>query len=373
MQFRDVIGLDEIKSQLVSSVINKKVSHAILFSGQEGRGGLPLAFAFAQFLNCENRSENDSCGNCNSCLKMQKMIHPDVHYSYPVIKKENKPPVSVDFIKQWREAISQNPYIGYFEWLGYMDAENKQGNITIEECHEIIHKFSLKPFEGGNKILIMWLPEFLGKSGNSLLKIIEEPPPDSIFLFVTHNRELILNTILSRTRIIPLPPLQAESIEKKIRTDVGLEAEVATSISILADGNYNEALRLLKTGQSDHTENYIKWMRICYKPDHLEIFNWSKSITENGREYLKDFILYAIRMTRELLLSKNQADTIMRMNETEKEFVTNFSPHISANSLNNFYELANKAHYHIERNASPKIIFFNLSLQLHKLLKKNGK
>lgn len=372
MRFRDVVGQDEIKAKLVSSVKNDKVTHANIFIGPEGTGGLPLALAFAQFLNCTNRTENDSCGECPSCTKMQKLIHPDVYFTFPTISTGGvSKPISTDFIKEWRKALLENPYVTYIEWLDHLKAENKQGNITIAECHEIIKHLSLKSYEGGKKIQIIWLAEFLGKNGNSLLKIIEEPTPNTFFIFISENKNLILNTILSRTQITLLPPLNDVSISKSLIENFHIDEEESKNIAHLANGNYSEALRIYRVGQNNHAESFISWMRLCYTFKTLDINKWLTTHTSNGREYLKDFLKYGIRIIREAYLLGNDLESISHLGKTEQEFAIKFSPFINSSNILEIYNLLNKAHYHIERNASPKIIFFNLSLQIYKLLRNN--
>jgi DNA polymerase-3 subunit delta' len=368
MKFADIIGQEKIKQQLVKSVENKKLSHALMFLGSEGNGALALAIAFAQYVNCENKTGSDSCGECPSCAKSSKYAHPDIHYSFPVIKKETKPPISLDYIKEWRKALIENPYMSYLDWLNYMDFENKQGNITIEECHSIIKTLSLKAFEGNYKVLIMWLPEFLGKSGNTLLKIIEEPAPNTLFIFVAHDRELILNTILSRTQIIPVPKLNNSDITDKLITDYELSAELANDIALLANGNYSEAARLMNSENNSHFESFVKWMRACWNPNMLEVLQWVNENAEKGRENIKDFLLFSIRMMRESALIKFDLNKISKVSEKESEFVFKFSGRLNQNNLPQLYELLNKSYYYIERNANPKILFFDLSLQVHKLI-----
>ena len=368
MKFSDIIGQENIKQQLVKSVENKKLSHALMFLGSEGNGALALAIAFAQFINCENKINGDSCGECPSCSKSNKYVHPDIHFSFPVIKKEKNPPISLDYIKEWRAALLENPYLSYMEWLNFMDFENKQANITIDECHSIIKTLSLKAFEGNYKILIMWLPEFLGKSGNTLLKIIEEPAPNTLFIFVAYDKESILNTILSRTQIIPVPKLSYADISGRLISNFKLSEDVASEIALLADGNYNEAVRLMDSESSTHFDSFAKWMRACWNPNMIEVYQWVNENAEKGRENIKDFLLYSIRIIRESALIGFDLKKISKVSEKENEFVFKFSKRLNHKNLPQLYDLLNQAHYHIERNANPKILFFDLSLQVHKLI-----
>src|SRR6202035_5286750 len=253
MLFSEVIGQREIKAKLRNLVEHNRLSHALLLNAPEGAGGLPLALAFAQYLVCDRVSDegskinfpSESCGVCPSCIKAAQLIHPDIHYVYPVVsRKPGDKPVSADFISEWREFISQFPYGTIFDWLQFIQADNKQGNISAHECNEINRKLSLKSFENGYKILIMWMPEYLGNEGNKLLKLIEEPPPNTLFLLVAENDSFILPTILSRTQLIKIPPLEAKEIEQALIERVRLPAEHAARIAAISEGNYHEAMQL---------------------------------------------------------------------------------------------------------------------------------
>jgi len=380
MRFSKVVGHRELINRLIMSVKNNKVSHSIMFLGNEGSGGMAIALAFAQYLNCKNRISvdaellEDSCGECNSCKKMQKMIHPDVHYSYPVVRlsdKDKEPPISRDFISTWRSVFSANPYTTYNEWMDSINAENKQGNITIKECHQIIKQLSFKPFEGGNKIQIIWLPEYLGKNGNSLLKTIEEPASDTYFLFVAENKELILNTILSRCQINLLPQLPADVISGAMIENYEISQEEASKIAYLANGNYAESNRIYKSGVSDHFEGFRHWMRVCFanKPNEMQL--WVVQISGKGREYIKDFLKFSIRMIRECYLIGSNSQSISHLSDDEQDFGSRFSPYIKENNVLMIYELLNKSYYYVERNVNLKILFFTLSLQINKLLSLN--
>lgn len=372
MKFHNVIGLEEVKEKLVSSVRNGKVSHAILFSAAEGGGGLPLALAFAQYLNCSDRQENDSCGKCPSCHKMEKMIHPDVHFSFPFIRREKdkeKVITSDDFITQWRTAVLENPYLDYVEWLEKLDAENKQGNIPVAECHKIIKNLTFKAFEGRFKVIIMWLPELLGKYGNTLLKIIEEPPENSVFIFVTHNKDLILNTILSRTQQVMLPPLALQAVADQLVKQFGLNLDEAVRVAGLSAGNYAEAIRIVNSGSQGQSKEFVDWLRLSWKNDGVGIYKWVSDFSGKGREYHKNFLLHGQRVIRESLLLKNNTKNLSHLMDDEVKFSTDLSAFLEPGKAVKIYELLNKSHYYIERNINQKILFFSLSLQLNKILR----
>ena len=370
MQFSDIAGSQKVIEQLIQSYRNNKLSHALLFSGNEGTGGLAMALAFSQYLLCENPTENDSCGSCDSCQKNKKFIHPDLHFTFPVYSKgSGKPSLSADFISEWRKAIGQNPYIRYIEWINTISSENKQGNISMAECHDIIKRLSLKSYEGGYKIQIIWMAEHLGKNGNSLLKIIEEPPQKTLFIFIANNSELILNTIRSRTQSLLIPPILKKDITDKLVKDFNLSQTEAENIANIADGDFSEALRLYHKGKNEYSDMYIEWMRMCYKLDMTGIISWSNRMAGIGREQQKDFLRFCLRLTREALIYSNQTHEINYISEDEKNFLEKFSAFITNNNSDRIYKILNESYYHIERNASPKIIFFELSLQINKLLR----
>ncbi|MBL6962609.1 MAG: hypothetical protein ISR55_02200 [Bacteroidetes bacterium] len=372
MKFSEVAGQDNLKEQLITSIQNNMLSHALLFVGEEGYGGLPLVLALAQYLNCQQPVDHDSCGNCPSCRKLTKHIHPDIHYSFPTISdSKGKPSLSSTFYKEWRSSLIENPYLSYFDWLQLISPDAKQGNITMAECHAIIRNLSLKAFDGRNKIQIIWSADHLGPNGNTLLKIIEEPTPNTYFFFLARNKDRILNTILSRAQLLLVPPISIESISEKLNQDLDLTDVEINQIAKLANGNYANALRLSKSQQSDHEDDFISWMRLCYEFKVLDIFQWGVKLNEKGREYIKDFLQYGMRIIRECMLISNHAEQINSLSKTEEDFARKFSLFTNDNNAFKFYELLSKTQYYIERNANPKIIFFNLSLHFHKLLKQN--
>ncbi|MFC2114482.1 ATP-binding protein [Bacteroidota bacterium] len=369
MRFADVAGLEFIKEQLIKSAHNNMVSHAMLFIGPDGYGGLPLALAFAQFLNCINPSENDSCGECSSCKKMAKFIHPDIHFSFPTFSEKGKATLCNTMYTQWREKLIANPYLTHFEWLQHINAENKQGNIPVDECHSIIHNLSLKAYEGSKKIQIIWSTDLLGRAGNALLKIIEEPPPDTFFIFIARSKENILNTILSRTQLFLLPPISIENISIKLQKKFEIPNLEADRIAQLAGGNFAEALRISKSAQNNHEDDFIAWMRLCYEFKGVELLSWINDLHSKGREYIKDFLQYSLRIIRESILISNESKGISYLTSSEEDFAKRFSQFTHLENAEKFYNLLNKTQYYIERNGNPKIIFFNLSLQFYKLFK----
>lgn len=370
MQFREIVGQDQIKARLIETVQSGRISHAQLFLGPEGSGSLALAVAYAQYISCENPGPEDSCGECPSCRKYQKLIHPDLHFSYPFFAK-HKEDTAQTFIAEWREAFLENPYLGLETWRNSLDAENKQANINIAECHQILQKLCLKPFEGEYKVLIMWLPEYLDKEGNTLLKIIEEPPHKTLFLLVAQNQEQILSTILSRTQLVKVPAFSDQVVETYL-LDRGLSPEKAKQIAFLSDGNLQTAQNLLKDLENDNFQLFTDWMRICFGDKGNAMIDFVETIAKSGRENQKAFLRYGIHFLRECLLILSGASDLVRLPEAEQVVAINFAQKVlSLAKAEAIVAELEKAHYHIERNANPKILFLDVSLQFVKILKFN--
>jgi DNA polymerase-3 subunit delta' len=338
--------------------------------GPEGCGSLALAVAYAQYISCEQPAEDDSCGECASCRKYNKLIHPDLHFSYPFFAK-HKEDTAQSFLKEWREAFLENPYLGLETWRTYLDAENKQANINMAECHHILQKLSLKPFEGEYKVLIMWLPEYLDKEGNTLLKIMEEPPHKTLFLLVAEHQEQILSTIISRTQLVKVPGLSDELVAAHLLHQ-GVSPERAKQMAFLSEGNLHLAQTLLKDLENDHFQLFTDWMRICFGDKGHAIFDFVETISKSGRENQKAFLRYGIHFLRECLLILSGATALVRLPEAEQAVAVNFAQKVlSLASAEVMIAELEKAHYHIERNANPKILFLDVSLQFIKILKFN--
>ncbi|MBK9731474.1 MAG: hypothetical protein IPO83_09310 [Chitinophagaceae bacterium] len=371
MFFKDVIGQQEIKQKLINSVKESRVSHTQLFLGPEGSGNLALALAFSQFVNCENRQADDSCGKCASCVKSQKMIHPDIHYSYPAFKLKTgseNPALSSDFLPLWREAVLENPYRNVSEWLDFINAENKQGNISAAECRAIIHTLNLKTYESPYKILILWRAEYLLKEGNILLKLLEEPPDKTLLLLVAENRDQLLSTILSRTQILGIPRLTDDDILQVLIEKHELSREAALKIVRRADGSYNEAIRLLQHVEDNNQDLFNRWMRLLFKPDASELMRWVEEISKIGRESQKSFFRYALEFLHECIMLQKIGEQQSRLYEDEKRLGTWLAQHMKSHDWQSMAELFDKSHYYIERNAHPKILFLNLSLQMQPII-----
>jgi len=367
MQFKQIVGQDAIKQRLITSVKENRVSHAQLFLGPGGSGSLPLAVAYAQYLSCENKLEDDSCGECSSCRKYQKLMHPDLHFSYPFFAK-HKDDTAISFIEQWRDAFITNPYLSLDTWRGYLDAENKQANINIAECHQIIKKLSFKPFESPYKILILWLPEYLDKEGNALLKIIEEPQPNTLFLLVAQNQDQILNTILSRTQLIKITPLGFDEIKDHLINQHNQTVDAATEIAYLSNGSLTEALTMLEYDNKGYHVQFVQWLRLCFANKGLEVMSFVDQASKMGRENQKNFLRYGINFLRECCLLLSGAGSLVHLPAHELETAQKMTNVMNVPMAQAIVTELEKAHYHVERNGNPKILFLDVSLQIIKIL-----
>ncbi len=373
MQFKHITGQQNLKKQLIKTVSENRVSHAQLFLGPDGSGSLPLAVAYAQYICCEQPSETDSCGECAACRKYQKLVHPDLHFSFPFFSSKDVK-TCLDVMPEWREAFINNPYLDMDEWRNQLEAENKQANINIAECHQIIQKLSLKTFEAKYKVLIMWLPEYLEKEGNTLLKLIEEPPENTLFILVAQSQDQILQTILSRTQIVKIPALADQDIVDYLINHEERSSAEATQIAILSEGSLQKAKRFLNQQETptDHFSNFSAWLRMCFQNRVLQAANFTEDMAKAGRENQKNFIKYGLHLIRACILNLSGAETLIHLPDRERKFVKDFSKVLTlakAEAINNELE---KAHYHIERNANPRILFLDVSLQFVKFLKFNS-
>ncbi len=369
MQFKDIFGQELLKKRLIQSVQDNRVSHAQLFLGPTGSGSLALAVAYAQYLNCENKQVEDSCGLCSSCRKYTKLIHPDLHFSYPFFAKK-KDETASNYMEQWRSLFLKNPYLNLDSWRNHLGEDNKQANINIAECHQIIKKLSLKSYEGAYKVLIMWLPEYLDKQGNALLKLIEEPPANTLFLLVAENQDQILTTILSRTQLIKVNRLKEQEVIQYLLVNKGLNENKAKQIAYISDGNIQKAQNLISEEENDHLDLLKNWMNFCVTDRGSNIIEFvENSLAKLGREGQKSFLLYAINMMREVLLLKENLVELVFLPEIEQDFADRFSQRFDHAQIEAVVAEFEKASYHVERNANPKILFLDVSLQIVLFLK----
>ena len=386
MPFSSVIGQTQTKQHLVELVHFNRLSHALLLLGQEGSGALPMALAFSQYVVCEkvNNKENapagsdsgssqtvmaDACGVCPSCVKASQLIHPDIHFSYPVIpRKAGDKPVSADYSTEWREFVKQYPYGNSYDWLQFIGAENKQGNITAQECNDIIHKLSLKSFESGYKMLVMWMPEYLGNEGNKLLKLIEEPPANTLFLLVAENESLILPTILSRTQLVKMPLPETADIEKALMERAGLEQGQARQIAVLCEGNYHEALQLIRHADDDWQGVLREWLNAILKNGPIAQVKWIEEISKSGRERQKQFLRYFNHLLEQAIRMRYMDEGQIIIPEAEKDFASRLNKIADIGQQQAIIQELDKAAYYIERNAHAKMLFHALTIKLYHIL-----
>lgn len=377
MKFSSIVGQDSIKLRLIKSVTDQRVPHALMFTGPEGSGKLATAVAYAQYVSCPNRTQSDSCGVCSSCHKFEKLIHPDLHFVFPVNAKDSKSDdeksvakVSDTFIQLWREALIENPYISESNWYGMLGLENKQGIISTSESSEVIRKLSLKSFEAEYKFMIIWLPERMNiQAANKLLKLVEEPPEKTLFILVTEDPENVLRTIASRTQIVKFPPIARNEISTYLVQNYHLAPEKAHDISRVANGNFNVALKLKGEPEADPYFNLFReLMRLCYKNNVLGLLEWVQEASSLGREGQKGLLTYSLSIIREALMLNLSLDEITYLAGEEADFSKKFSPFINGKNIIPIYNELNLAIDHIARNGNASIVFTDLAMKLVKLI-----
>jgi len=397
MLFQNIIGQQEAKHHLIEMVNHNRLSHALLFLGKEGNGALPLALAFASYVSLNPGAINskpagpslfgDEPAEVKPSIpstpaeadawmqqqaawgKVQGMMHPDIHYAYPVIpKKSGDKPTSTDYIAEWREFIKLYPYGNAFDWLQYIGAENKQGNITSEECGDIIRKLNLKSFESEYKILIMWMPEYLGKEGNKLLKLIEEPPPNTLFILVAESEEQILPTILSRCQLVKIPLLYTSDIEQALITKNNTTPETARQIAGIAEGNYRDALQMIQHAEEDWQSLLRDWLNATLKGGPAAQVKWIDEVSKLGREKQKQFLRYFNHLLEQSIRIRVMGAEYVKLPDNEKDFAGRLNKIASVSQQQVMIEELDKAAYYIERNANAKMLFHALTIKLYHII-----
>lgn len=367
MFFKDIIGQKEAKQRLIREAKEKKIAHARLFCGPEGIGKLPLAIAYARYLSCSNPNETDACGTCPNCIKFNKLAHPDLHFVFPVIKKKSKDTTSDDYIPEWRELISHMPYFNLNMWLEEMGAENQQAQIYVKESDEIIRKLSLKSSQGGYKIMIIWLPEKMNvECSNKLLKLLEEPPSQTIFLLVSEEPDALLATILSRTQRLNLYAIEEGDIVERLQQQYGIEKNDAVSIAHRSEGNFLKALESIHLNEENKFffELFISLMRLSYQRKIREMKQWSETLASIGRERQKHFLSYCQRMIRENFIYNFHDSSLIYLNEEERNFSNRFAPFINEQNVFNIMNELSEAQRHIEQNVNARMVFFDFALKM---------
>lgn len=371
MLFADVIGQDIIKEQLRRCVDEDRLAHALLFTGPRGNGKLPMAVALAHYLLCTNHSDGDACNSCPTCVKINKLIHSDLHFVFPVRKKKgassDSAPVSDEYISEWRSLFIKNPYFSYNDWLEKLDVENQQPMIYERESGEILQKLSMQSREGGWKIVIIWLPEKMKEAcSNKLLKIIEEPPKDTLFMLVSEQPDMIIPTILSRTQRIDIPKILPVDIAAALMERYGLTLEDARRVAQQCGGDWEKAEEMLRvdTDKGLFLDLFSQLMRIAYARNIREMKRWSEQVAALGRERQKGLLDYCQRMIRENFIMNFKRGEMVYLSNDEHNFSQRFSPFVNENNIIGIMEELADAQKHIEQNVNAKMIFFDMALRM---------
>jgi DNA polymerase-3 subunit delta' len=374
MLFSDVTGQATAKSGLINLYNTGHLPHALLFTGKEGTGGLPLVIAFAQYIFCEQKNELDACGQCPGCVKVAKLAHPDLHFTFPAIApKPGTKPLSRLFIQEFREFIAQNPYGTTYDWLQFINAENKQGNIPAEECREMIERLNMKSYESGYKIQIIWRPEYLGKEGNILLKLIEEPPADTLIFMVAEEPEKMLATILSRTQQVRLLPLTTTEIADALINKRQVDARKAAQVAQLADGSYTYALELLQHAGNDMLPEIKEWFESIMGNNGMAINKWVEDMAKLGREQQKNFLQFAQQLLGHALRIGLIPAYEPPLPADELSFTRNLAQKgFTPQAFRLMNDSISKTIYHIERNAHSKTQLLYLSIQMQYHIKERS-
>ena len=394
MKFSEIIGQEAIINRLKETVEVGKIPHAIMFTGIEGSGTMPLAIAFAQYLLCQGPPPAEPtpmglfgfdepveatpaerpCLKCRSCLMAQKLQHPDLHFMFPIYKKYggSKPTYCYDFIDEWDSLLLDNPYFTYDEWMDAIGAENQQLVIYESESDEIFHKLSLVSSQGGYKICIIWLPEKMNETcSNKMLKLIEEPPANTIFIMASEHPEQLLQTIRSRVQTIPVPPISENAIANELTTHYGLLEEMAMSIAHSSQGSLSSALKAIKDDSDErlYFDMFVQIMRLSYMRKVREMKKWSEDLSSLGRERIKHFLSYCQRMVRENFIYNFHNPSLNYMREQESSFAVKFAPFINENNVRGILNELSLCERYVAQNANAKIVFFDFALKLTVLIK----
>ena len=375
MQFKEVIGQEAVKQKLIWSVQENHVPHAQLFLGPAGNGKLPLALAYAQYIFCPNRTETDSCGVCPTCQKMQKLVHPDLHFVVPTAttKKIKSNPESDLFMEEWREYVLQNQgYVDTSSWYSFLDVENKQGYMSVRDAASLLRKLNMKAYEGEYKIAIVWMAEKMRvETANKLLKLLEEPPEKTVFLLIAEDSDQLLATIKSRTSLMKIPALDINKVESALVERLGCTHQQAHDAAMISEGNWLNACHFVKESED---RNYFfttfqQWMRLCFKAAYPELIDFSSNVKTLGREKQKELLDYGLRIIRNSLLFNNNLAEIVMLPDDEKTFNSKFAPFVNPANLIQIAELFEEAIRQIERNGNAQIIFTDMGFQMVKLLR----
>jgi len=373
MFFSDIIGQEVLKEKLRKSVKSGRLPHAQIFYGHEGSGGLPFAIAYAQYVACTGSKNDDSCGVCPACQKFSKLVHPDLHFVFPLntTQQVSKDPSCDDFLPEWRELVLNSPYFNENTWYSHIGIENKQGLISRDEAINVIRKLNLKPFESEYKFLMVWLPEKMHvAAANRLLKLIEEPPVNTIFLLVSNDPGQVLPTILSRAQPVKLSVLSKSEIAEHIHEKFQLSPDKSMEIARQANGDFIKALEIINSSAENNfkLEKFISLINHCHKRDYIEINSWVEEMAGLGREPLKNFFLYALKIVRENFIRNAGKHELIYMTGEETRLSEKI-PFFNGRNISGIYEEINKAYADVERNGYLKLVLFDFCMRLVKLIK----
>lgn len=373
MFFKDIIGQQAIKKRLISDIKEGRIPHAQVLCGKAGVGKLPLAIAYARYISCENPGEDDACGTCPSCAKFNKLVHPDLHFMYPIIKSaKGKKEVCDDYINDWRNFVLSNPYFELNHWLNEIDAENSQAIIYAKESDEILRKLTLKSSEGGFKFVILWLPEKMHQvCANKMLKLLEEPPSKTLFLLISEAPDMILPTIFSRTQRINVPGIDENSIALVLQNKYAVQPQESEAIAHLANGNFIKALEEIHLNQDKQLffELFVNLMRLSYQRKIKEMKQWSEQVAAMGRERQKNLLEYCQRLIRENFIYNFRNPELSYMTLNEQNFAKKFAPFINEKNVFGMMNELSEAQTHIQQNVNAKMVFFDFALKMIVLLK----
>ena len=368
MFFKNIIGQESAKAYLRQSVVKQRVSHAQLFSEHEGFGALPLAIAYAAYVNCPHRTEEDACGTCPSCVKFKKFSHPDLHFIYPTVKTDSKR-ISKEYFKEWLELLNENnTYCTFAKWIEKLEADNKQASIYVEEAEQLLKTLNYKSYESEYKVVVIWLIEKLQyQAAPKLLKILEEPPEKTLFLLITESQDEILSTIKSRTQLLRIPPIEKETLETALQQHFPEhDKEDIERIAALSEGSWSYAQSLMEHDEQEKEffELFVEWMRICYVSDMQKALDLSERFAKMGREIQKSFFDYALELLHFFVQGHAGGIGTVKVRDEEKAFIAKFSQFITLRNVALFAEAFEKAISHIERNANQTILFMDISVQI---------
>lgn len=379
MKFSEILGHESVKKHLIQSASEGRIPHAQLFVGPEGSGTLPMAIAYAQYILCGNTGNENQNGNSACNLKFENLAHPDLHFVYPVVNIDKKELISSDYIFQWREMLKKNPYASRSDWNETLQVGNKQGLIKVAEAQNILKLISLKAYEGGHKVMIVWMADRMNNdTANKLLKIFEEPPEKTIFILITEDESDIISTIRSRCQAIYFGAIAQENIEKHLEQSMRLDIQSAKRIAHQSQGNFNRALKLVEANENEteFEQWFVQWVRAAFRAKGnaasiLELISWSETIASLGRETQKKFLSYCIELFRQALLLNFQTTELVYLEPKIDKFkLENFAPFVHGNNIQDIFTVISDAIYHIERNGNAKIVLTDMSIKLTRLIHK---